>query len=203
MTAAVGDPNGRRVTSAGAPTRREGAETVAHHRNVRLRDAMSEAEMTYRDLAEKVGCNLKTAQRWVNEGRVPHRRHASRVAQALAVSMEWLWPSLSRSERGCFCNGSVVEIAVPLGRGVQIAADDGDDPPVLWIRSRTTALSILPEAIVLGRQLDRDDLETASAIVMAAVAYRTAILTDLQRTGVVTMPTRPYAYQRKRVRRSL
>ena len=151
--------------------------------NVRLRSAMKAAGLTYLELATKVGCNLKTAQRWCYEGRVPHLRSAQRVAEVLAVPAQWLWPSLSRNRVGCACGDSAVEITLRLAPGARIAADGGDDPPALWIRTGTVALSIAPRAITESRPLDRDDLNMASDIVMAAGDYRTAILTELTKAG--------------------
>lgn len=166
-------------------------------RNQRLRNAMKAAGLTYLALATRVGCNLKTAQRWCNEGRVPRRQRAQRVADVLGVSAEWLWPSFATEPGGADAR-SAIEISLQLSPETRIGADQGDDPPALWIRTDAAAVSIALRAIGDSRPLDRSDLEIASDIVMAAADFRTAIVTELTKTGVIMMPDR-----RPRNRRSL
>jgi hypothetical protein len=42
----------------------------------------------------------KTVQRWVTQGRSPHRTTATRVAKLLDVPLTWLWPELEGTEKG-------------------------------------------------------------------------------------------------------
>jgi len=70
--------------------------------NERLRSAVTSAGFTYETLAEHLGVDPKTVQRWITVGRVPHRTHRLRVAEALGNDDSFLWPStasdpLSRS----------------------------------------------------------------------------------------------------------
>ncbi|WP_204037760.1 DUF5753 domain-containing protein [Micromonospora qiuiae] len=58
--------------------------------------AMTEAGETAESLAGQVGVDPKTAQRWVNPGRIPHPRHRSRVADILGQDVEDLWPDLPK-----------------------------------------------------------------------------------------------------------
>lgn len=51
--------------------------------NERLREALNRARQTHNDLAEVVGVDPKTVERWVRQNRVPHRRIAERAARAL------------------------------------------------------------------------------------------------------------------------
>ena len=88
--------------------------------NRELTLALAEAQMTVEDLADAVGVDLKTAQRWVNEGRTPHppTRHA--VANALGVTTMVLWPhkptlsraGASRDIRGAYSNQAGVPLDV-------------------------------------------------------------------------------------------
>ena len=41
-----------------------------------------------------VGADMKTVQRWLYEGRVPHRTRAIRVGHVLGVDPVWLWPTM-------------------------------------------------------------------------------------------------------------
>lgn len=74
--------------------------------NLRMRQAMVGLGMTYRELAELVGCNIKTAQRWCYEGRVPRSRRRERVAAVLRVPSAWLFPPAVSSQHG---GGEVAE----------------------------------------------------------------------------------------------
>ncbi|KXK58829.1 XRE family transcriptional regulator [Micromonospora rosaria] len=56
--------------------------------------AMTEAGQTAESLAEQVGVDPKTAQRWANPGRVPQPRHRVRVAAILKRDIEKLWPDV-------------------------------------------------------------------------------------------------------------
>jgi hypothetical protein len=43
--------------------------------NERLRTTMLRAGLTVADLAECAGVEVKTVERWISLGRVPHRQH--------------------------------------------------------------------------------------------------------------------------------
>lgn len=57
-----------------------------------LRAAILGASLTHETLAELVGVDQKTVERWVAGGRVPHRRTRLNVAQALGKDDIVLWP---------------------------------------------------------------------------------------------------------------
>jgi len=66
--------------------------------NNALRQAMTSARMTERQLAEAVGVDEKTVSRWVAQpGRLPHPRHRYATADALGVDETMLWPQAVRS----------------------------------------------------------------------------------------------------------
>jgi transcriptional regulator with XRE-family HTH domain len=76
--------------------------------NPRLRSALTDAGYTERNLAEDLGLDPKSVQRWITKGVTPHRSTAYRTAKILNVPMAWLWPALeqdgdeaSRSEVVC------------------------------------------------------------------------------------------------------
>lgn len=60
-------------------------------RNERLRGAMGKAGTTTDALADVVGVDPKTVERWLN-GRTPHRRHRMAAARHLRTDDAYLWP---------------------------------------------------------------------------------------------------------------
>lgn len=61
--------------------------------NELLRKALDHAGLEIDELAQIVQVDPKTAQRWLT-GRIPYRRHRTRVARALGVEESELWPDL-------------------------------------------------------------------------------------------------------------
>ena len=59
--------------------------------NEQLKQALRTNGMEIDDLAEQVGVDVKTAQRWLS-GRTPYPRYRRRVADALNTSERVLWP---------------------------------------------------------------------------------------------------------------
>jgi len=62
-----------------------------------LRRALSEAKLTERELAEKVGVAPETVSRWISEDRLPHRRLRWAAAEVLGVDEVELWPRAARA----------------------------------------------------------------------------------------------------------
>jgi transcriptional regulator with XRE-family HTH domain len=62
--------------------------------NERLRSTLAESEYDERLLAEELGLDSKSVQRWVTRNITPRRRAAHRAAKLLGVSPSWLWPEL-------------------------------------------------------------------------------------------------------------
>lgn len=58
--------------------------------NDRLRSTLRANGYSEADLADELGVDPKTVQRWVTQGRVPHRTTAHRAAKLLAVPAKWL-----------------------------------------------------------------------------------------------------------------
>ncbi|MFG1917476.1 Scr1 family TA system antitoxin-like transcriptional regulator [Micromonospora sp. NPDC048898] len=56
--------------------------------------AMSEAGETAESLAEQVGVDPKTVQRWVSPGRTPRPRQRAEASEILGRSVEDLWPDV-------------------------------------------------------------------------------------------------------------
>jgi hypothetical protein len=62
--------------------------------NERLRGSMASAQLRTADLAERICVDPKTVERWITQGRLPHRTHRVAVAQALAVDEVYIWPEI-------------------------------------------------------------------------------------------------------------
>ena len=60
--------------------------------NERLRSAMIEHGHTSAILAERVGVDAKTVERWITTGRPPYRKTRYKVAAELGVDEAILWP---------------------------------------------------------------------------------------------------------------
>lgn len=60
--------------------------------NERLRGALRTNSLNAHKLADKAGVARKTAERWVTQGRIPHRTHREEVAELLGTSESYLWP---------------------------------------------------------------------------------------------------------------
>src|SRR5258707_10812017 len=58
--------------------------------NVQLREALIETHTSVADLVEVTGVDPKTVQRWLN-GRVPHPRHRTAIAQLLDKREDVIW----------------------------------------------------------------------------------------------------------------
>jgi len=65
-------------------------------RNETLRRAMESQGIRFADLAAATGKNVKTAQRWVYEGRTPRFAARERIAQVLDADAMQLWPDQRR-----------------------------------------------------------------------------------------------------------
>ncbi|MGH4020848.1 MAG: helix-turn-helix domain-containing protein [Pseudonocardiaceae bacterium] len=69
-------------------------------RNDRLRSTLRANTYSEETLADELGVDRKTVQRWVTQGRTPHRNTAQRAANLLNVPADWLWPELEQPRSG-------------------------------------------------------------------------------------------------------
>ena len=67
--------------------------------NERLRAAMLSAGLTTQALGEAAGVDPKTCERWISQGRTPHRANARLAAIALREDVSYLWPDIERGRR--------------------------------------------------------------------------------------------------------
>jgi transcriptional regulator with XRE-family HTH domain len=67
--------------------------------NERLRAAMAAGGWTNDALAQKVGIDPKSVERWVNKGRTPRRAAALLAAELLGEDIHALWPALRQPRK--------------------------------------------------------------------------------------------------------
>lgn len=77
--------------------------------NERLRASMAAAHVDVEMLADKIGVDAKTVQRWIG-GRVPHRRNRWSVAQVVGEDVDYLWPPEERGEDGAAPNAELIRV---------------------------------------------------------------------------------------------
>ncbi|MQA04281.1 MAG: XRE family transcriptional regulator [Streptosporangiales bacterium] len=79
--------------------------------NERLRAVLLERNLTPESLANELGVDPKTVERWVLHGRTPYRRHRYAVATRLGVDEGYLWPdALSRDQVAAASDSEIVTV---------------------------------------------------------------------------------------------
>lgn len=76
-------------------------------------------------LADVLGVDTKTVERWITSGRLPYQRHRHRVAALLRESESYLWPDALPQER---------RAEVALSEVVEMWAHRADAPADLWMK---------------------------------------------------------------------
>lgn len=80
--------------------------------NERLRTALLQRGVTPSDLADTVGVDPKTIERWIG-GRIPYRRHRHQVAVRLGVDETYLWPGALAAEQVASASESEILVVYP------------------------------------------------------------------------------------------
>ena len=79
--------------------------------NERLRQAIQRAGLGLEEVAEQVGIDVKTAERWITKGRLPHARNRAQTARLLSVDELELWPQAGDGRNGrSVSDGEVVRL---------------------------------------------------------------------------------------------
>lgn len=100
--------------------------------NERLRDALLANGIEPEALAEKLGVDPKTVQRWVTKERIPYPKHRHKIAAMVRESEQYLWPDGVSDEKASRTSESEVVKLYPHRNAV---------PGDLWDRllDQTTA----------------------------------------------------------------
>lgn len=80
--------------------------------NERLRAVLLQRGVTPNDLADEVGVDPKTIERWI-AGRVPYRRHRYQVATRLGTDEAYLWPGALAAEQVASASESEILVLYP------------------------------------------------------------------------------------------
>ena len=80
--------------------------------NERLRTALLQRGVTPAALADTVGVDPKTIERWIG-GRIPYRRHRHQVAVRLGVDETYLWPGALAAEQVASASESEILVVHP------------------------------------------------------------------------------------------
>lgn len=67
--------------------------------NDRLRDALLRNGLDIADVAQQVGVEAKTVERWITQGRTPYPRHRHKLASLARETESYLWPDALAPER--------------------------------------------------------------------------------------------------------
>jgi hypothetical protein len=67
--------------------------------NERLRSSIAASKYSYERIAEHIGVDRKTVERWITLDRTPHRRHRLATTELLDVEETYLWPSIATDKR--------------------------------------------------------------------------------------------------------
>ena len=105
--------------------------------NERLRARIAAQGMRPCDLAERVRVDPKTVERWIRDGRLPHRTVRWDVAKILSTDELLLWPEVADQER---------TKAASRAELVAVYPDRGQVPAALWtsmIRGAEQSITLL------------------------------------------------------------
>jgi transcriptional regulator with XRE-family HTH domain len=80
--------------------------------NERLRTALLQRGVTPADLADTIGVDPKTIERWIG-GRIPYRRHRHQVAVKLGVDETYLWPGALAADQVASASESEILVVHP------------------------------------------------------------------------------------------
>jgi transcriptional regulator with XRE-family HTH domain len=79
--------------------------------NERLRAALLQRKATPAELAEAIGVDAKSVERWITQGRTPYRRHRFAAASFLGADETYIWPeALSPEQSKAASQSEIVEL---------------------------------------------------------------------------------------------
>ncbi|MFC7992709.1 helix-turn-helix domain-containing protein [Streptomyces pilosus] len=106
--------------------------------NERLRGAMVAANITIEGLADHLGIDPKSVERWLSTDRTPHARNAEAAAKLLGADAYRLWPKLGERHRSTPTPQDEVVACYPMRSTV---------PDGLWRSTLAGATSVIDLAV--------------------------------------------------------
>ena len=134
--------------------------------NERLRAALLENGLTPAALAEHLGVDHKTVERWIG-GRNPYRRHRYSIAVRLGVEERYLWPDALSPDQVSAASESEV---------IAIYPHRSDVPRDTWIRLFESATSEIGILVYAGMFLAEDTSAQRLLIAKAKSGVRVRVL---------------------------
>jgi transcriptional regulator with XRE-family HTH domain len=129
--------------------------------NERLRTTMLRAGLTVDDLAQCAQVDAKTVERWLGNGRTPHRQHRWATARRLGVDETYLWPEVLSRSPGRRQEAGRSEL-------VALYPDRASVPRELWLRLLNEVQERLDVLVFSGTFYAQTQPRIASALADAA-----------------------------------
>lgn len=128
--------------------------------NERLRTAMMRSGVTTDELALCCGVDVKTTERWISPGRVPHRQHRWTAARRLGYEESYLWPDVQVAPARR-AEASQSEL-------VRLYPDRASVPRELWLRLLTKACERIDVLVFSGTFYAQTQPKVAAMLADAA-----------------------------------
>jgi hypothetical protein len=126
--------------------------------NERLRTAMLSTGTTTDDLALCCGVDVKTVERWLSLGRVPHRANRWDAARRLGADEAWLWPQTAAPRRDSAASSELV----------RLYPDRASVPRELWARLMAGAREDIAVLVMSGTFYQQTQPKAARQLTDAA-----------------------------------
>jgi hypothetical protein len=126
--------------------------------NERLRTAMLRTGTATEDLALCCGVDVKTVERWLSSGRVPHRANRWDAARRLGADETWLWPQAAPPRRDGAAQSELV----------RMYPDRASVPRELWARLLAEARQEVAVLVMSGTFFQQSQPRIAAHLTAAA-----------------------------------
>jgi len=175
--------------------------------NERLRTALLQTGLSIALLAEEIGVDPKTVERWITQNRVPYRKHRFAVAARLGSDETYLWPDALSQDQvaeashseivsifphrwavphdtwGTFFGAAVHEIGILVYVGLFLAEDSGVQKILREKATQGVRVRVLlgdPDSAAVAQRGEDEGIDDAVATKVrnALVLYRPLIATE-------------------------
>lgn len=109
--------------------------------NERLRNALQQAGLDIASVADSVGVEAKTVERWITKARTPYPRHRHAVAALVKETENYLWPDALAPER---------KVEVAESEVLKVYPHRSSIPSDLWKRLLSSTTERLDVLVLAG-----------------------------------------------------